>query len=133
MLLIFFIPSKNIRKLEIFCCQENRKRPVIWNDLRGVHNIFKALQRNVKRVFWFNSFHGNVFFLYPLKTSETRRRILLWNWLIFFIPSKVFINFYPFVPIAPFLNPLKTSENLRVEKGFIGNNWGKFIFGFRGK
>ena len=33
--------------------------------------------------------------------------------------------FNPFVPNAPFLYPLKTSENLTVEKGCIGNKWVK--------
>ena len=41
----------------------------------------------------------------------------------------------PFVPNAPFLYPLRTSENLmvlrcfqRVEKGCIGNKWAKKSF-----
>ena len=33
--------------------------------------------------------------------------------------------FNPFVPNAPFLYPLKTSENLTVEKGCIENKWVK--------
>ena len=39
------------------------------------------------------------------------------------------MHFKPFVPNAPFLYPLKTSENLTVfqglEKGCIGNEWVK--------
>ena len=31
--------------------------------------------------------------------------------------------FNPFIPNAPFLYPLKTSENLTVEKGCLGNKW----------
>ena len=38
-------------------------------------------------------------------------------------------NFNPFVPNAPFLYPLKTSENLQgFEKGCIGNEWVKIVF-----
>ena len=47
--------------------------------------------------------------------------------------------FNPFVPNAPFLYPLKTSENRKVflcfqgvEKGCIGNKWvNKIIFGYK--
>ena len=35
--------------------------------------------------------------------------------------------FNPFVPNAPFLYPLKTSENLTVGKGRIGNKWVKSL------
>ena len=31
--------------------------------------------------------------------------------------------FNPFVPNAPFLYPLKSSENRKVEKGSIGSRW----------
>ena len=47
-------------------------------------------------------------------------------------PSNMFVN--PFIPNAPFLYPLKASENRkvfwcfqRVEKGCIGNEWVKIV------
>ena len=49
------------------------------------------------------------------------------------MPDKDLIN--PFVPNAPFLFPLKTSENRKffwcfqeVEKGCIGNKWVNIFF-----
>ena len=56
--------------------------------------------------------------------------IYLICWNLHFFPPLVVIN--PFVPNAPFLYPLKTSENCRVfwcfqliEKGCTGNRWVK--------
>ena len=54
----------------------------------------------------------------------------------YFFAGKLLFALNPFVPNAPFLYPLKTSENLTVflcfqgaEKGCIGNEWVK-IFHF---
>ena len=49
----------------------------------------------------------------------------------FSINSNMHVN--PFVPNAPFLYPLKTSENLTVlcfqgvEEGYLGNEWVKLV------
>ena len=44
------------------------------------------------------------------------------------VKRRVFLNYFLlFVPNAPFLYPLKTSENREdVQKGYIGNKWVNF-------
>ena len=44
--------------------------------------------------------------------------------------EEAFRSLNPFVPKAPVLYPMKTSENLKeLEKGCIGNEWANFEMG----
>ena len=53
--------------------------------------------------------------------SEDTLQSQLVNDLIDRLEDGFDIQINPFVPNAPFLYPLKTSENRKVEKGCIGN------------
>ena len=58
--------------------------------------------------------------------SEDTLQSQLVNDLIDRLEDGFDIQINPFVPNAPFLYPLKTSENRKVEKGCIGNKWNKY-------
>ena len=76
-----------------------------------------------------NSSCSIVFWLFFPYFCEVSQNISVFLYISSWAKIVLECNFNPFVPNAPFLYPLKTSENLQgFEKGCIGNEWVKIVF-----